>query len=266
MITVYVVNWEWYRQPPKTRFRMFGGVLMRIDKMLANLGFGSRKDVKQLLKSGVVQINNVVIKDSKQHVDPENDVVSLNGEVIEYRQFIYLMMNKPNGVISATEDSKDETVIDLLEMADCVFEPFPVGRLDKDTEGLLLLTNDGQLAHRLLSPKKHVPKMYYAVIDGVVTEADVEAFKQGVTLDDGYVTKPGELNIIKSGIRSEIELTITEGKFHQVKRMFQAVDKRVVYLKRMTMGPLKLDEDLELGEYRELTEEEIEQLLNYQQK
>lgn len=248
------------------RFRMFGGVLMRIDKMLANLGFGSRKDVKQLLKSGVVQINNTVIKDSKMHVDPENDVVSLNGEVVEYRQFIYLMMNKPSGVISATEDSKDETVIDLLEMSDVVFEPFPVGRLDKDTEGLLLLTNDGQLAHRLLSPKKHVPKMYYAVIDGVVTEADVEAFKQGVTLDDGYVTKPGELNILKSGIRSEIELTITEGKFHQVKRMFQAVDKRVVYLKRMTMGPLKLDEDLELGEYRELTEEEIEQLLNYQQK
>lgn len=239
---------------------------MRIDKMLANLGFGSRKDVKQLLKSGVVQINNTVIKDSKMHVDPENDVVSLNGEVVEYRQFIYLMMNKPSGVISATEDSKDETVIDLLEMSDVVFEPFPVGRLDKDTEGLLLLTNDGQLAHRLLSPKKHVPKMYYAVIDGVVTEADVEAFKQGVTLDDGYVTKPGELNILKSGIRSEIELTITEGKFHQVKRMFQAVDKRVVYLKRMTMGPLKLDEDLELGEYRELTEEEIEQLLNYQQK
>lgn len=239
---------------------------MRIDKMLANLGFGSRKDVKQLLKSGVVQINNTVIKDSKMHVDPENDVVSLNGEVVEYRQFIYLMMNKPGGVISATEDSKDETVIDLLEMSDVVFEPFPVGRLDKDTEGLLLLTNDGQLAHRLLSPKKHVPKMYYAVIDGVVTEADVEAFKQGVTLDDGYVTKPGELNILKSGIRSEIELTITEGKFHQVKRMFQAVDKRVVYLKRMTMGPLKLDEDLELGEYRELTEEEIEQLLNYQQK
>lgn len=239
---------------------------MRIDKMLANLGFGSRKDVKQLLKSGVVQINNTVIKDSKMHVDPENDVVSLNGEVVEYRQFIYLMMNKPSGVISATEDSKDETVIDLLEMSDVVFEPFPVGRLDKDTEGLLLLTNDGQLAHRLLSPKKHVPKMYYAVIDGVVTEADVEAFKQGVTLDDGYVTKPGELNILKSGIRSEIELTITEGKFHQVKRMFQAVDKRVVYLKRMTMGPLMLDEDLELGEYRELTEEEIEQLLNYQQK
>lgn len=237
---------------------------MRIDKMLANLGYGSRKEVKQLLKSGGVKVNDTVIKDAKQQVDPNNDTVSLNGEIIEYRQYIYLMMNKPPGVISATEDHRDETVLDLLEMDDAIFEPFPVGRLDKDTEGLLLLTNDGQLAHRLLSPKKHVPKMYYAVIDGVVTEADIAAFKEGVTLDDGYVTKPGELTILKSGIRSEIELTITEGKFHQVKRMFQAVGKRVVYLKRMTMGPLILDEELELGEYRELTEEEIEQLQAYQ--
>ncbi len=209
---------------------------MRIDKMLANLGFGSRKDVKGLLKSGAVVINDYVVKDAKHQIDPENDCITLNGEPIEYRKYIYLMMNKPPGVISATEDHHDETVIDLLEMADLVFEPFPVGRLDKDTEGLLLITNDGQLAHRLLSPKKHVPKMYYAVINGVVTEEDVEAFKNGVTLDDGYVTKPGELTILKSGLRSEIELTITEGKFHQVKRMFQAVGKRVVYLKRMHNG------------------------------
>lgn len=236
---------------------------MRIDKMLANLGFGSRKEVKQILKSGAVKVNNEVSKDAKQHIDTDNDVVTVHGEVVEYRQYIYLMMNKPPGVISATEDTRDETVLDLLELGDAVYEPFPVGRLDKDTEGLLLLTNDGQLAHQLLSPKKHVPKMYYAVIDGVVTEEDVEAFKEGVTLDDGYFTKPAELTILKSGIRSEIELTITEGKFHQVKRMFQAVGKRVVYLKRMTMGPLKLDEELELGEYRELSEEEIEQLVSY---
>ncbi|MGJ7920376.1 pseudouridine synthase [Neobacillus sp. LXY-4] len=237
---------------------------MRIDKMLANLGYGSRKEVKQILKAGTVKINDNVVKDAKQHVNLDSDVVTLNGEVLEYRQFIYLMMNKPPGVISATEDTKDETVIDLLDMADAVYEPFPVGRLDKDTEGLLLITNDGQLAHRLLSPKKHVPKMYFAQIDGEVTAEDVEAFKHGVTLDDGYLTKPGELTILKSGIRSEIELTITEGKFHQVKRMFQAVGKKVVYLKRMTMGPLQLDEELELGEYRDLTEEELEQLLNYQ--
>lgn len=239
---------------------------MRIDKMLANLGFGSRKDVKKLLKDGAVKVNGTVVKDAKEHVDPDKDTITLNGEVVEYKEFIYLMMNKPPGVISATEDSHDKTVVDLLEIEDAVFSPFPVGRLDKDTEGLLLLTNDGQLSHRLLSPKKHVPKTYFAVIDREVTEDDVEAFRQGVILDDGYHTKPGELKIIKSGLRSDIELTITEGKFHQVKRMFEAVGKRVVYLKRLSMGPLMLDETLELGEYRELTDEEIQSLMEYEVK
>ncbi len=232
--------------------------------MLANLGYGSRKEVKQLLKNGAVKIDDVVVKDAKQHVDTNKQIVTLNGEVIEYREFIYLMMNKPQGVLSATEDSVGETVIDLLELGDQVYEPFPVGRLDKDTEGLLLITNDGQLAHRLLSPKKHVPKTYFAVIDGEVTDEDIKAFDEGVTLDDGYETKPGALKILKSGIRSDIELTITEGKFHQVKRMFEAVGKRVVYLKRISMGPLPLDETLELGEYRELTDEEVELLKEYQ--
>jgi 16S rRNA pseudouridine516 synthase len=239
---------------------------MRIDKLLANLGYGSRKEVKKVLKDGSVKINDVIVKDPKEHVDPKKDHVTLNGETIEYKEFIYLMMNKPPGVLSATEDYAGETVIDLLEMEDQVYEPFPVGRLDKDTEGLLLITNDGQLAHRLLSPKKHVPKTYFAVIDGEVTGSDVEAFQHGVTLDDGYETKPGQLKILKSGIRSDIELTITEGKFHQVKRMFEAVGKRVVYLKRMSMGPLLLDETLELGEYRELTDEEVEMLRDYQVK
>jgi 16S rRNA pseudouridine516 synthase len=237
---------------------------MRIDKMLANLGFGSRKEVKGLLKKGAVKVNGVMVKDAKEHIDPNKDKVTINDQEVVYKEFIYLMMNKPAGVISATEDNRDETVIDLLELEDQVYEPFPVGRLDKDTEGLLLITNDGQLAHRLLSPKKHVPKMYFAVIEGEVSEEDVQAFRKGVTLDDGYETKPGELTILKSGLMSDIELTITEGKFHQVKRMFQAVGKRVVYLKRMTMGTLKLDETLELGEYRELTDEEIEELMNYQ--
>ncbi|MCM3670104.1 rRNA pseudouridine synthase [Mesobacillus maritimus] len=237
---------------------------MRIDKMLSNLGFGSRKEVKKLLKDGAVQVNEELVKDPKYHVDTDQDVVTVHGEEIQYREFIYLMMNKPPGVISATEDDRDQTVIDLLELEDRIFEPFPVGRLDKDTEGLLLITNDGQLAHKLLSPKKHVPKTYFAVIDGEVTEEDIQAFKRGVVLDDGYETKPGELVILKSGIRSDIELTISEGKFHQVKRMFQAVGKRVVYLQRLTMGPLALDETLELGEYRELTEEEIDALMGYQ--
>ena len=241
-----------------------GVIHMRIDKMLSNLGFGSRKEVKKLLKDGAVQVNQKVVKDSGHHVDGEKDTVTVHGEEVQYREFIYLMMNKPPGVISATEDNRDQTVIDLLELEDSVLEPFPVGRLDKDTEGLLLITNDGQLAHKLLSPKKHVPKTYFAVIDGEVTEEDVHAFKKGVVLDDGYETKPGDLNILKSGIRSDIELTITEGKFHQVKRMFQAVGKRVVYLQRLSMGPLSLDESLELGEYRELTEEELEALVKYE--
>ncbi|XJZ26554.1 pseudouridine synthase [Bacillota bacterium Lsc_1132] len=239
---------------------------MRMDKLLANLGYGSRKEVKQLLKGGQVKVNGIAVKDGKQHVDPSKDSITLHGEVIEYKEFIYIMMNKPPGVLSATEDNRSETVIDLLEIEDQVYEPFPVGRLDKDTEGLLLITNDGQLAHRLLSPKKHVPKTYFAVIDGEVTEADAAAFQKGVVLDDGYVTKPGELVILKSGIHSDIELTITEGKFHQVKRMFEAVGKRVVYLKRISMGPLELDETLELGEYRELTEEEVQLLKDYEVK
>ncbi|MGD7024290.1 rRNA pseudouridine synthase [Rossellomorea vietnamensis] len=236
---------------------------MRIDKLLSNMGYGSRKEVKKHLKGGGTIVNGEVVKDAKFQVDPEKDTVTVHGEEVVYKEFVYLMMNKPPGVLSATEDAEGETVIDLLEMEDQIFNPFPVGRLDKDTEGLLLITNDGQLSHQLLSPKKHVPKTYFAVIDGEVTEEDVTAFAKGVTLDDGYETKPGELEIISSGLRSEIQLTITEGKFHQVKRMFEAVGKRVIYLKRMSMGPLPLDETLELGEYRELTEEEVEELKNF---
>jgi 16S rRNA pseudouridine516 synthase len=236
---------------------------MRIDKLLANMGYGSRKEVKKLLKAGGLKVNGEVIKDGKAQVNPEDDTVALYGEEVHYREFIYLMMNKPQGLISATEDNHDETVIDILEMEDQVFDPFPVGRLDKDTEGLLLITNDGQLSHQLLSPKRHVPKTYFAVIEGEVTEEDVAAFKQGVILDDGYETKPGQLTIVKQGITSDIELTITEGKFHQVKRMFEAVGKKVMYLKRISMGPLALDESLELGEYRELTKEELTMLKEY---
>ena len=223
---------------------------MRLDKLLANMGYGTRKEVKQLLKQKGVTVDGEIVKDSSMHVNPDSQEVSVFGERVEYTEFIYLMMNKPPGVISATEDHIDKTVIDLLDPLAQHFKPFPVGRLDKDTEGLLLITNDGQLAHNLLSPKKHVPKTYYAKIEGEVTESDIEAFKQGVELDDGYVTKPGELVILSSGPRSEIELTIQEGKFHQVKRMFESVGKKVTYLKRLSMGSLKLDELLYLGDYR----------------
>lgn len=235
---------------------------MRLDKLLSNMGYGSRKEVKQLLKQKAVTVDGTPVKDASMHVDPDKQDISVYDERVIYTEFIYLMMNKPPGVISATEDAREATVIDLLEPIHQHFEPFPVGRLDKDTEGLLLLTNDGALAHNLLSPKKHVPKVYYAEIDGIVTEADGEAFERGVTLDDGYVTKPGKLVILKSAVQSEIELTIQEGKFHQVKRMFEAVGKRVTYLKRLSMGNLQLDDRLELGEYRELTPEELADLQN----
>ena len=191
-------------------------------------------------------------------VDPEKDKIVINGEEIYYREFIYLMMNKPDGVVSATYDNRDETVVDLLEVEHQVFEPFPVGRLDKDTVGLLLLTNDGELNHRLISPKWKVDKVYFARIDKEVTEADIKAFQKGITLDDGYVCKEAKLEIQSASEEgSEVLVTIQEGKFHQVKRMFEAVGKKVVYLKRIEFGTLKLDEELEEGEYRELTEEEI---------
>jgi len=238
---------------------------MRIDKILANIGYGSRKEVKKILKNRVVIVNGQTVTDAKTHVDPKKDEITVYGEKIEYKEHIYLMMNKPAGVISATEDVHNKTVIDLLDVGEAVYHPFPVGRLDKDTVGLLLLTNDGGLAHQLLSPKKYVPKTYYAFVDGTVTEDDQKAFASGIKLDDGYVTKPAQLKILRSGdIRSEIELTITEGKFHQVKRMFEAVGKKVVYLKRLSMGPIKLDEDLAEGKYRELTDEEVD-LLKYRQ-
>ncbi|AJP10100.1 TPA: rRNA pseudouridine synthase [Clostridioides difficile] len=229
----------------------------RIDKILSNLGYGSRSEIKKYCKQGSVVVNGSEVSNPGTQVDTENDEILFNGEEVIYREYIYLMMNKPDGYISATTDKYDPTVLDLIDLSYLAFEPFPVGRLDKDTEGLLVLTNDGKLSHRVLSPKKHVPKTYYAKIDGVVTEEDVEAFLEGVVLDDRYKTMPSQLNILKSDDESEIELTIHEGKFHQVKRMFESVGKKVVYLKRLSMGNLKLDESLELGEYRELTDEEV---------
>lgn len=198
----------------------------RIDKILSNLGYGSRSEIKKYCKQGSVVVNGSEVSNPGTQVDTENDEILFNGEEVIYREYIYLMMNKPDGYISATTDKYDPTVLDLIDLSYLAFEPFPVGRLDKDTEGLLVLTNDGKLSHRVLSPKKHVPKTYYAKIDGVVTEEDVEAFLEGVVLDDGYKTMPSQLNILKSDDESEIELTIHEGKFHQVKRMFESVGKK----------------------------------------
>ena len=238
---------------------------IRIDKLLAHTGFGTRSEIKKAIKQGRVVADGKIVKDSGLIVDSIESEVTFDGGLVRYREFIYLMLNKPPGVISATEDLRERTVIDLLKNDDQLLNPFPVGRLDKDTTGLLLLTNDGQLAHELLSPRKHVDKTYEALVLGEAGEADIQAFKQGVQLDDGYVTMPAEL-IIKdrftapAGRCSRISLTIKEGKFHQVKRMFEAVGKKVLELKRVSMGPLKLDEKLAEGSYRELKETEIERL------
>ncbi|MBH5318182.1 rRNA pseudouridine synthase [Paenibacillus sp. GSMTC-2017] len=238
---------------------------MRIDKLLSNMGLGTRSEIKRAVKQGKVTLNGTVVKDSGLIIDPIAQEVAYEGERVIYRNVIYLMLNKPQGVISATEDNKDRTVIDLLKQEDTLLNPFPVGRLDKDTVGLLLLTNDGQLAHELLSPRKHVDKTYEALVWGDVGEVEQTAFTAGVELDDGYVTMPAELMIVNKeeqpiGICSTIRLTIREGKFHQVKRMFDAVGKKVLTLKRISMGPLQLDESLEEGSYRELTAVEVEQL------
>lgn len=232
----------------------------RLDKVLSNFGYGTRKEIRQMVKDGAVRVGGVVVRDSGMHVDPAAESIEINGERLDYREFIYLMMNKPAGVISATFDNKLKTVLDILPEEYKCFDLFPAGRLDIDTEGLLLLTNDGQLAHEMLSPKKHVPKRYYALVDGSVNEGDVRNFKDGIVLDDGYKTMPAELEILKTGLRSEIELVLHEGKFHQVKRMFEASGKKVVYLKRIAMGGLSLDESLAPGECRELVPEEVELL------
>lgn len=235
---------------------------LRIDKMLSNIGLGSRKEIKQDAKQGHIKINDIIEKDSSRIIDTDKDEVKYKGETVKYVQYIYLMMNKPKGVVSATEDNYDKTVIDLLGDEDKFYNPFPVGRLDKDTEGLLLLTNDGQLAHDLLSPKKHVDKTYYAEVEEELTEDDVAAFAEGVILtNENYKTLPARLEIIEAGYPSSCYVTIKEGKFHQVKRMFNAVNNEVIYLKRLSMGPIKLDKKLKLGEYRHLTGEELKLLL-----
>lgn len=230
----------------------------RLDKVLSNLGYGSRKEIKALVKSKKVTVDGEVVKDSGMSVDPDKAVIYVGEEKIVYKKYIYILMNKPDGVVSATFDNYDKTVIDLLKAEDAFFEPFPVGRLDKDTVGLLILTNDGELNHRLISPKWHVDKLYYAKIDLPVDESDIKAFEGGITLDDGYECLPAKLQIINSSDKgAEVLVTLQEGKFHQVKRMFQSLDKKVIYLRRIAFGPIKLDESLDEGTYRELSDYEV---------
>ena len=234
--------------------------MMRLDKYLCETGFGTRSQVKDLLKKGQVMVNGEVVKKPELKINETTDQILCQGEKASYQKNIYLMLHKPAGVGSATEDNREKTVLDLVRPEDRKNGLFPVGRLDKDTEGLLLLTDDGELAHRLLSPKKHVDKTYYAKIDGQVTEEHVKQFREGLDIGDEKKTLPAVLTILLSGPVSEIEVTIHEGRFHQIKRMFEAVGCKVTYLKRLSMGSLVLDETLPPEEYRPLTEAELEGL------
>lgn len=236
---------------------------MRLDKFLVACAVGSRTEVKNLLKAGRVTVNGKKEKSAKLQINEEGDEICFDGQVLEYEEFVYYMMNKPQGVISATEDPKHRTVLDLLDDYARAKEVFPIGRLDIDTHGLLLSTNDGKLAHALLSPKRHVDKTYLAQVKGIMTQEDVERFAKGIPLKD-FTCQPAKLEIVSVNPvknQSLVRVTIAEGKFHQVKRMVAYCGKEVVDLQRLTMGTLVLDENLERGEWRRLTKEELENVL-----
>ena len=235
---------------------------MRLDKFIGHTTLLSRAEAKKYIKKGVL-VNGNIVKTPDFKIDEFNDEVIVNEEKLIYQKYIYIMMNKPKGIISATEDIISKTVIDLLDKKDCIFEPFPVGRLDKDTEGLMLLTNDGTLAHRLTSPKKDIVKKYYVEVSGVLKNAHIGGLKEGIILEDGYKCKSAKLDILTSDqSKSTAYIYITEGKFHQVKRMMKMLGCEVTYLKRLSIGELVLDENLKLGEYRYLTEQELKKLKN----
>jgi len=232
--------------------------MIRLDKYLKDMGVGTRKEVKEYIRKKLVKVNDIIIKNDDYKVNEEKDIVTFNDEIIKYEKYVYLMLNKPSGVVSATFDNKDKTIIDLINGYRHL-DLFPFGRLDKDTEGLLIISNDGKLAHDLLSPKKHVDKKYYVEVEGILNDSDILSFKEGITIDD-ELCKPAILEIIESNKISKCYVTISEGKYHQIKRMFESINKKVIYLKRITFGNISLDENLKLGEYRKLTEEEIELL------
>ena len=236
---------------------------MRLDKFLVACAVGSRTEVKNFLKTGRVTVNGKKEKSAKLQINEDTDEICFDGQKLEYEEFVYYMMNKPQGVISATEDPKHKTVLDLLDDLARSKEVFPVGRLDIDTHGLLLLTNDGKLAHALLSPKRHVDKTYLAQVNGIMTDEDIETFAQGIPLKD-FTCQPAKLELVSVDTEKDqslVRVTIAEGKFHQVKRMVAYCGKEVVDLQRLTMGTLTLDEGLKRGEWRRLTKDELKALL-----
>ena len=229
--------------------------MIRLDKILADMGCGTRSEVKKEIRKGLVTVDGSVEKDPGKLLKG-SESITFRGECLVYEAVVYYMLNKPSGVVSATEDKKQKTVLDLITEGRKK-DLFPVGRLDIDTEGLLILTNDGEMAHRLLSPAHHVEKTYFAKVRGRLTEEDVRAFAEGLELSADFTALPAKLEIGATGEVSEALVTICEGKFHQIKRMFLKRGCEVLYLKRLSMGPLVLDEKLNPGEYRRLTEEEI---------
>ncbi len=232
--------------------------LIRLDKFLSNAGIGSRSEVREYIKQRRIWIDGVVCIKADTKIDKEKNIITFDKRVVSYEEYIYLILNKPKGVISATEDEKEKTVIDLLSDEYKKYKLFPVGRLDKDTVGLLILTNDGKFAHNTLSPKKHIEKSYFAHINGKVDDKYIEKFKEGIILKDGYKCLPAKLSIDYSSDNfSKVNITIKEGKYHQIKRMFETFGKKVVYLKRTSFDKIILDETLEEGSYRLANEEEM---------
>jgi 16S rRNA pseudouridine516 synthase len=234
---------------------------MRIDKFLSQMGEGSRSDVKKLLAYGRIKVNGTVVKQAKVHINPETDEVRMGDRLISYTPFVYLMLNKPAGYISATRDGRIQTVLDLVPTAYKHLDLFPAGRLDRDTVGLMLITNDGQLAHKLLSPKYHVHKTYRVTAASPLTDRDIETLENGVIIGQNYKTLPAKVQRIEEEA-NQILLSIREGKYHQVKEMLLAVDNQVIFLERVSFGPLHLDGGLSRGEIRELTEVELEALFD----
>lgn len=237
----------------------------RLDKFLAMNGVGTRSEVKKLIRSGAVYVGGAVEKRPERKVDSSADEVSVNGRILEYDSFICLMLHKPAGCITATGDRSHRTVMDYIAH-ERKAELFPVGRLDIDTEGLLLLMNDGDLAHRMLSPRQHVEKTYFVRVEGTLTDEDTQAFARGVDIGEKSLTLPAVMKILTAGESSEAEVTICEGKFHQVKRMFAARGKKVTYLKRIRMADISLDEALAPGQWRPLNRNELEKLLELRKR
>ena len=231
---------------------------MRIDKFLSNMGIASRSESSRAARQGQILVNGVAARSADTHIDPEVDEVVFCGRTVSYRKYTYILMNKPDGVVSATEDGRDKTVLDLLPEELRRLNLFPCGRLDKHTLGLVLLTDNGELSHRLLSPKRHVRKTYRFESKFEISDTDKEYLEKGATLEDGYVTKPSEIELFEN--KKSGKITLTEGKYHQIKRMLESVNNKITYLERISFGPLLLDGKLERGEWRYLTQEEIKKL------